>query len=295
MIRGEYITDKKKCLHDSYDMQNAPWGTNHRDGWKLIDQRPYLAGCFIWTGFDYRGEPQPYEWPAAGASFGIMDQCGFPKAAFYIHQAQWTDQPVLQLIPHWNWPADSIGKPIKVMALTNAQSVKLLLNGKLISAKPVHQYDMVEWAVPYRPGKLEAIAYDNGKEVSRFMVETTGTPVRLELIADRPELSGDGYDAMPVTVRALDDKGRAVPTANIPVTFEVAGPGTIIGLGNGNPNSHEAEKGNQRKLFNGLAQVILQSSFNTNGSLRLKANSAGIASAEITILVNKTAPIPSVE
>ncbi|MEL7585830.1 MAG: beta-galactosidase GalA [Prolixibacteraceae bacterium] len=294
MIRGEYVTDKKKCLHDSYDTQNASWGTNHRDGWKLIDQRPYLAGCFIWTGFDYRGEPQPYEWPAAGASFGIMDQCGFPKAAFYIHQALWTDKPVLQLIPHWNWPADSIGKPIKVMALTNAKTVKLLLNGKLISAKPVDQYDLVEWTVPYQPGKLEAIGYDKEKEVSRFIVETTGTPVRLELIADRPSLAGDGYDAMPVTVRALDGKGRAVPTTNIPVTFEVAGPGAIIGLGNGNPNSHEPEQGNQRKLFNGLAQVILQSSPNGNGSLILTARSTGLKPAEIVMRINPAPQVPSV-
>ena len=295
MIRGEYVTDKKKCLHDSYDMQNAPWGTNHRDGWKLIDQRPYLAGCFIWTGFDYRGEPQPYEWPAAGASFGIMDQCGFPKAAFYIHQAQWTDKSVLQLVPHWNWPADSIGKPLKVMALTNAETIKLILNGKLISVKPVDKYEMAEWTVPYQPGKLEAVGYDNGKEVSRFIVETTGIPVRLELIADRSALAGDGHDAMPVTVRALDAKGRAVPTANISVTFEVTGPGEIIGLGNGDPNSHEAEKGNQRKLFNGLAQVIVQSHFDGTGSLVLKARSAGLKPAEISIPVNKTAQIPSVE
>ncbi len=294
MIRGEYVTDKKNCLHDSYDTQNAPWGTNHRDGWKLIDQRPYLAGCFIWTGFDYRGEPQPYEWPAAGSSFGIMDQCGFPKAAFYIYQAQWTDKPVLQLIPHWNWPADSIGKPVKVMALTNAKTVKLTLNGKLISAKTVDNYDMVEWTVPYHPGKLEATGYDDGKEVSKFIVETTATPVRLELIADRSALAGDGRDAMLVTVRMIDDKGRAVPTANLPVTFEVTGPGEIIGLGNGDPNSHEAEKGNQRKLFNGLAQVILQSTFDGHGPLVLEARSSGLKTAKITIHVRQALQVPSV-
>jgi len=295
IVRGEYVTDKKKFIHDSYDTQNAPWGTTHRNGWKKVDERPFLAGCFIWTGFDYRGEPQPYEWPAAGASFGIMDQCGFAKSAFYLHQAQWINQPVLQLIPHWNWPADSIGKPIKVMALTNAEKVKLLLNGKLIAEKSVDKYEMVDWTVPYKPGKLQAIGYKGGKEVSRFAVETTGEPASLQLIPDRSALAGDGYDAMPVTVQALDAKGRLVPTANIPVEFELGGPGAIIGLGNGNPNSHEPEKGNRRKLFNGLAQVILQSSFNGDGTLILKAKSNGLKPAEVTIQINNVPQIPFVE
>jgi len=296
MVRGEYVTNKKLCLHDSYDTQWARWGTNHRNGWKLVDERPFLAGCFIWTGFDYRGEPQPYIWPAAGASFGIMDQCGFPKAAFYIHQAQWTAKPMLQLIPHWNWPADSIGKPIKIMGLTNAAKVKLLVNGKLVEEKVVDKYEMVDWKVPYKPGKIEAIGYDkSGKEVSRFKAETTGQPASLQLIADRTSLAGDGYDAMPITVQALDDKGRPVPTANIPVEFEVSGAGSIIGLGNGNPNSHEAEKGNKRKLFNGLAQVIVQSNFDSNGNLVLIAKSPGLKPAKISIPVNQTMQIPHVD
>lgn len=295
MVRGEYVTNKELCLHDSYDTQWASWGTNHRKGWKLVNERPFLAGCFIWTGFDYRGEPQPYIWPAAGASFGIMDQCGFPKAAFYIHQAQWTEKPMLQLIPHWNWPADSIGKPIKIMGLTNASKVKLLVNGKLMEEKAVDKYEMVDWKVPYQPGKIEAIGYDkDGKEVSRFKTETTGQPLRLQLIADRSSLLGDGYDAMPITVQALDARGRAVPTANIPVEFEIRGAGSIIGLGNGNPNSHEAEKGTKRKLFNGLAQVIVQSSFEGKGNLVLVAKSAGLKSAQTTIQVNEVAQIPSV-
>jgi beta-galactosidase len=295
MVRGEYVTNKQSCLHDSYDTQWASWGTNHRNGWKLVDQRPFLAGCFIWTGFDYRGEPQPYVWPAAGASFGVMDQCGFPKAAFYIHQAQWTEKPVLQLIPHWNWPIDSIGKPIKIMGLTNAAKVKLVVNGKLVEEKTVDKYEMVDWKVPYQPGKIEAIGYDiSGKEVSRFKTETTGQPVSLQLIADRASLLGDGYDAMPIMVQALDARGRAVPTANIPVEFEISGAGSIIGLGNGNPNSHEPEKGTKRKLFNGLAQVIVQSNFEGKGKLVLVAKSAGLKSAQITIQVNEVVQIPSV-
>ena len=294
IVRGQYVTDKKKFTHDSYDTQGAPWGTTHRAGWKAIAERPFIAGCFIWTGFDYRGEPQPYTWPATGASFGIMDQCGFPKSVFYLHQAQWVNRPVLQLVPHWNWPSDSIGKPIKVMAMTNAEKVKLFLNGKLITEKPVDQYEMVEWRVPYKPGKLQAIGYKDGKEVSRFVVKTTGDPVNLQLIPDRQTLAGDGYDALPVTVQVLDSKGRQVPTANLPVEFEISGPGSIIGLGNGNPNSHEPEKGNRRNLFNGLAQVIIQSETGKTGVVTLTAKAAGMKPATINITVQEAAQVPSV-
>ena len=295
IVRGQYVTDKKKFTHDSYDTQGAPWGTTHRVGWKAVAERPFIAGCFIWTGFDYRGEPQPYEWPACGASFGIMDQCGFPKSVFYLHQAQWVNKPLLQLIPHWNWPSDSIGKPIKVMAMTNAEKVKLTLNGKLISEKPVDKYDMVDWTVPYKPGKLKAIGYTDGKKVSECAIETTGNPVSLQLIPDRQTLAGDGYDALPVTVQVLDPNGRPVPTANLSIEFEISGPGSIIGLGNGNPNSHEPEKGNRRKLFNGLAQVIIQSETGKKGVVILTAKSAGMKPSVINITVQEAALVPSLQ
>lgn len=295
MQRGVYVTDKSKNLLDAYDTQKPSWGATHRVAWKAIAERPYLAGCFVWTGFDYHGEPTPYVWPTVGSNFGIMDICGFPKTAFYIHQAQWVhDKPILQLEPHWNWPADQIGKPVKVMALSNAETVKLLLNGKLIGEQKVDKYEMNTWDVPYQPGKLEAIGYKNGKEVSRFKVETTGEPVSMQLIADRPSIDGDGWDAMPVTVQALDSKGRPVPTANIPVEFELSGPGNIIGLGNGDPNSHEAEKGNKRSLYNGLAQVILQTNANAQQPLVLIARSPGLKPASITIMVTPKASVPFV-
>ena len=295
MVRGEYVTDTARHVLDSYDTQHPEWGCTHREGWKAISQRPYLAGCFIWTGFDYRGEPTPYSWPTAGASFGIMDQCGFPKAAFYLHQAQWIEnKPVLQLIPHWNWPADSIGKPIKVMALSNAESVKLMLNGKLISEKKVDKYEMVSWEVPYQPGKLEAIGITAGKEVARFSVETTGEPVSIQLIPDRTSMNGDGWDAMPVTVQVLDAKGRQVPTANLPIEFDIQGSGKIIGLANGDPNSHEAEKGNKRSLFNGLAQVTIQTTEGGTSPVILTAKAKGLRSATVTIEIKAKDGIPSV-
>lgn len=271
-VRGEYKTDKSKNIIDSYDSESAGWGLTHRKAWEAIDKRPYLAGCFVWTGFDYRGEPTPFRWPSAGSFFGIMDLCGFPKMAYYLHQAQWVrERPVMQLIPHWNWPADSIGKPVKVMTLTNADSVKVLLNGKEIGAAAVDKYEMNTFHVPYHPGRLEAVGYKNGKVYVRHRVETAGSVHKIRLTPYRNSLQGDGADCIPVTVEVVDKKGRHIPTANLPVEFEMEGPGRIIGLGNGNPNSHEAEKGNKRNLFNGYAQVIVQSLPNADSPIYLTA------------------------
>ena len=294
MTRGEYVTDRSKNQMDSYDTQCANWGATHRNAWKAVAERPWMAGCFYWTGFDYHGEPTPFSWPSVSSFFGIMDLCGFPKMAYYLHQAQWVEnKPVLQLVPHWNWPSDSIGKPIKVMALSNADRVKLLLNGKEISEQKVDPYEMNTWFVPYKAGKLEAVGYKNGKVVSRTKVETTGEPVRLRLTPYRSMLAGDGRDAMPVTVEVLDSKGRPVPTADNMIEFTVSGPARIIGLGNGDPNSHELEKGNKRSLFNGLAQVIIQTTEGA-GEVILTATSTGMKSTALTIPVNKVALSPFV-
>ena len=296
MTRGVYVSNKKKHELAAYDDIKPGWGETHRTAWKIIDQKPYVAGCFVWTGFDYRGEPQPFEWPSASSVFGCMDVCGFPKTAYYIHQAQWLPEtePVLQLVPHWNWPKDSIGKNIRVMAMSNAETIKLKLNGKEIGEQKVDKYEMNNFYVPYKPGKLEAFGYKNGKEVSHFVVETTGEPASLELIPYRNSLSGDGLDALPITVRALDEKGRPVETANLPVEFEISGPGNIIGVGNGDANNHESEKGNKYSLYNGLAQVIVQSKAAGVGQIVLTVKSGSLKGASVTINVNEVAPIPSV-
>ena len=291
--RGEYATDLKAHLLTSYDDEARPWGATHRAAWKAIAARPYLAGAFVWTGFDYRGEPQPFEWPTVSSSFGIMDLCGFEKAAFYIHQAQWIkDRPVLHLIPHWNW-AGREGQPVRVVAIANTETVALMLNGKLIGEQEVDPYEMNEWRVPYAPGRLEAVGKTGGKVVAHAVVETTGAPVALRLTADRGALAGDGRDAAPVTVGALDARGRPVPTANLPVSFEIAG-GRIIGLGNGDANSHEPEKGDKRSLYNGLAQVIVQTEEGGAGALVLRVTAAGLKPAEARIAVRVALGPPSV-
>jgi len=294
MTRGEFKTDKTKNIMSSYDTEAAPWGATHRNAWKQIAERPFMAGCFYWTGFDYRGEPTPLQWPSASSFFGIMDLCGFPKTAYFIHQAQWIDdKPVVNIAPHWNWPADTIGKPIQVMVMSNTDSVVLKLNGKLIGGQKVDRYEMNSWNVSYQPGKLEAFAYIKRKLVAVKQVATTGDAVQLRLSPYRKSLAGNGTDAMPITVEVLDAKGRAIPTAQHKVTFSISGPAQIIGLGNGDPNCHEAEKGNERSLFNGLAQVIIQAG-ETNGEVVLIASAPGLKPAKLTIPVTSVKLEPSV-
>ena len=295
MTRGEYTSDWAKVVA-SYDDVFPGWAATStaRNAWEAIARQTSFAGGFAWTGFAYRGEPTPYGWPSASSHFGALDLCGFPKTEFYVRQALWVnDKPVLTLVPHWNW-AGKEGQPVKVLAATNTDMVALYLNGKLIGEKKADPFQMVTWEVPYAPGRLEAVGKKAGREVARFAVETTGEPVALRLTPDRKALAGDGRDAVPVTVEAIDAKGRPVPTANLPVALELSGPGTNIGVGNGDPNSHEPEKGNEVTIYNGLAQVILQSRRAGSGSLVLRATSAGLKPATTTIDVRAVQAIPSV-
>ena len=294
MTRGAFETVVEKNIRRSYDTEAAPWGATHRDAWRAVAKRAYLAGGFVWTGFDYRGEPTPHAWPSCSSFFGCMDLCGFPKTAFHIHRAHWVENvTVLELVPHWNWPGRD-GQPVKVMVITNATRVALSLNGKALGQKTVDRFDFATWELPYAPGRLEAVAYDDaGKEIARTAAETTGEPVALDLVPDRAVLDGDGTDTQPITVRAIDAEGRAVPTANLPVEFELVGPGLIIGLGNGDPNCHEPEKGNHRSLFHGLAQVIVQTVHDSTGELVLRATTAGLRTAELRVTVSRVATRPA--
>jgi len=295
MTRGEYVTDRSRNIVAAYDDVFPGWDkySNARNSWQAISRQPSFAGGFSWTGFAYRGEPSPYGWPSVSSFFGALDLCGFPKTEFYVRQALWVkDRPVLTLVPHWNWPGKE-GQPVKVMALCNADRVALSLNGNLIEEKPVDPFQMVDWQVPYAAGRLEAVAKKDGKEIAHYVVETTGEPVALRLTPDRKTLAGDGCDALPVTVEALDAQGRPVPTANQSVAFEISGPGQIIGVGNGDPNSHEPEKGNRRSLFNGLAQVIVQSTRET-GEIKLTAIADGLAPGTTSVQTKPGAPRPSV-
>jgi beta-galactosidase len=264
--RGIYVTDKEKGYVSAYDV-NFPGYANGSEGWwKTYAARPFVAGGFAWTGFDYRGEPSPYEWPCISSHFGILDTCGFPKDIFYYYKSWWDARPVLHLFPHWNWPGRE-GHEIDVWCFTNLRHVELTLNGKRLGGKKVEQNSHLEWKVPYEPGLLQATGWYGGPENSLTIVstrETTGAPARLKLRADRQKIAADGEDVSVVTVEVVDDKDRAVPTANNLVNFKLDGPARLIGVGNGDPSCHEDDKPSspyeaRRSLFNGLAMVLVQS------------------------------------
>lgn len=293
MTRGEYVTDPIKNTMSSYDNSPTPWGNTHRDAWEAIDKRDFVAGGFVWTGFDYRGEPTPYKWPSTSSFFGIMDLNGFAKDAFYIHQVQWIkDRPLIHIAPHWNWRGQE-GKPIEVVVMANTDSVQLTLNGRQLGMQKTDPYRMNSYWVPYEAGKLEAVGFKDGRPVAFATVETTGDAVALKLIPDKNILLADGLDAVPITVQAVDAQGRVVPEANPKVTFRVVGQGKSLGHGNGDPNSHENEKGDTRHLFHGLAQLIVQAG-DRGGRVKIEATAQGLRSSKVTIPVVDTPSIPRV-
>jgi len=282
MTRGAYVSDPEAHVASSMDTEAAGWGETHRAGWAKIATRPFVAGGFVWTGFDYHGEPTPYAWPTIASFFGILDLCGFRKTAYDIHRAGWIDDaPVIGIAPHWTWPGRE-GQPIQLLVMSNAERVVVKLNGRVVGDAAVDRLMGNSFTVPYAPGTLEAIGYRGGREVARAGHETAGAPVALRLTPARQVMAGDGEDVQPVTVDAVDAKARHVPTANLPVRFAIEG-AAIIGLGNGDPNSHEPEKGDARSLFNGLAQVIAQADAAPRGRIVLRATAPGLTPATLRI------------
>lgn len=283
--RGEYHTDLSRYFFASDDSEKAFWGQHARQTWRMVSERPFVAGLFIWTGFDYRGEPSPHAWPCVTSHWGVMDLCGFAKDLFYLHKAHFTRAPFVHLLPHWTLDVAE-GTAVKVSAFTNVEECELLLNGSSLGRKPVDPIDMASWEVPYERGRIEAVGYRDGIEVARAQHETTGPAVALGLELDASAVSlrviADGQCAVPVTVYALDADGRRVPTASSFVVFELAGPGRIIGVGNGDPTCHESDKLPHRSLFNGLAQCIVQTTTDA-GKIVLTATSAGLAPASLTL------------
>lgn len=235
--RGIYETDTLKChLAPSNIYDKGAEG-----GWKYYAERPYLSGLFYWTGFDYRGEPTPFGWPAVTSQFGITDLCGFPKDIFYYMKSWWSKEPVLHIAAHWN-RAGKEGKEIPVTVYGNVSHVELFLNNKSLGKKEMPVNGHLDWTVKYQPGVLQAVGYKDGKEIIRKKIETSGSPASLQLSADRTEISAGGKDVSVITVQVNDAKGIMVPTAMNEVTFLLNGPGKIIGVGNGNPSSHEPEQ-----------------------------------------------------
>jgi beta-galactosidase len=234
--RGIY--ENTTNYQSAYDDNRPGYGATAEQWWKYYSARPWASGAFVWTGFDYRGEPSPFEWPNISSEFGILDTCGFPKDVFYFYQSWWSDRTVLHLMPHWNW-AGKEGQTIDVRCFSNCEEVELFLNGRSLGKKAMPKNSHLQWGVNYAPGTLAAKGYREGKVIAEEKVETTGAPAAVRLSPDRVAIHADGEDLSIITVAITDAQGRVVPTADNSVSFELAGPGKIIGVGNGDPISHE--------------------------------------------------------
>jgi beta-galactosidase len=279
--RGEYEINREKGFVSNIGPYTPNWGPEPGKDWEQIVLYPYMGGSFVWTGFDYRGEPTPYLWPCVSSHFGIMDICGFPKDGYFAYKAAWSDTPLVHIFPHWNWEGRE-GKPIKVYAYTNCEETELFLNGKSMGKKKSVPFTKQEWELVYKPGKLEARGYNNGRKVAQDIVETTTIPAKIALESDCNTLKSDGCDVAVIRVAIKDAKGRVVPVADNLVKFSIEGPGRIIGTGNGNPSSHEADKANQRMAFNGFCLVLIQTD-RIAGEIRLTASSETLNSADIIL------------
>lgn len=278
--RGCYSTDEAKGQYYVLDPDNYDKCENKRkaikkdmgeEEWKYFAERDYLAGIFLWTGIDYRGEPTPLTYPAVYSQFGIFDYCCFPKDNFYYYKSWWTDEPTLHVFPHWNFP-DKEGEPLEVHCYSNLDEVEIFVNGKSYGKKAMESNRYLSWEnVIYESGELKAIGYKDGKEIMTDIVRTTGAPHKLELV---PYKAVSYNDAVIVNVRAVDADGAVVPTADNEVRFTVEGAGVLLGTGNGNPASHENEKLPVRRLFNGWAQLVIKPI--GKGIVTVKAESNGI-------------------
>ena len=266
----------------SYDNCHVPWGNYHEGTWRLVKANPFISGQYIWTGFDYIGEPTPYGWPARSSYFGIIDLAGFPKDIYYMYQSEWTDKDVLHLFPHWNWKP---GEQVDMWAYyNNADEVELFVNGKSQGTKRKAEGEFhVAWRVSFEPGTVELVAKKEGKVVRKQSIHTAGEPAKLRLTPDRTELAADGTDLSFITVEVLDKDGNLCPTADNLVHFEVEGPAFIAGVDNGSPTSMERFKDNKRHAFYGKCLVVLQST-GEEGNVTLKAKGEGVEDGEARLV-----------
>ncbi|MGH7980381.1 MAG: glycoside hydrolase family 2 TIM barrel-domain containing protein, partial [Limisphaerales bacterium] len=270
--RGQYADDKTNGMSSCYNLSDKLW--------LAVVNRPFMCGSFTWTGFDYKGEPNPYGWPDVSNNTGLMDCCGFPKDKYYYFESCWSDTPMVHVMPDsWNWPGKQ-GKNIRVIAFSNSKQVELFLNGRSLGKQDVPHDDYAQWRVPYQPGQLTAKAYTAGQTVATDTVETTGAASRIELTPDRRTLRANAEDAVVVPVSILDDKGRVVPDSSNRVKFHLKGDGEILGVSNGDPADHDTDKSNHRNAFHGHCIVVIEGG-EQPGTIQLTASSPGLKSGEI--------------
>jgi beta-galactosidase len=266
----------------AYDNCRTPWGNTHEATMLNVKRNKFISGQFVWTGFDYIGEPTPYGWPARSSYFGIVDLAGFPKDVYYLYQSEWrNDINVLHLFPHWNWTS---GSDVDLWAYyNNADEVELFVNGVSQGVRTKDDEHLhVSWRVPYQPGTVRAVSRKDGIVVAEQQINTADDAVAVRLTADRAEIAADGSDLAYFTVEIVDKNGNVCPFADNEVRFTVSGSGTNVGVDNGSPTSLERFKADHRKAFYGKALLIVQST-NNPGAITVTATSAGLSAATATI------------
>ncbi|MDN3669539.1 beta-galactosidase GalB [Echinicola jeungdonensis] len=277
-------TGNEDLTVSAYDQVSAYWGSTHEETWKSIKDQDFMSGLFVWTGFDYLGEPIPYPYPARSSYFGIIDLAGFPKDSYYMYQSEWTDKAMLHVFPHWNWQE---GQEVDIWAYYNqADEVELFLNGESQGVKKKEGDDLhVMWRIPFEPGTLKVISRKDGKVVLEKEIHTAGEASRIEMTPDRIQLKANGKDMSFITVNILDEEGNLVPEADNVVNFEIVGEGHIAGVDNGYQASLEPFKADYRKAFHGKCLVIVETNENA-GKITLKATAEGLEPSEIVLETN---------
>lgn len=266
----------------SYDNCSAPWGSTHEETWDVVKAHDFIAGQFIWTGFDYLGEPTPYDWPSRSSYFGILDLAGFPKDAYYFYQSEWTTNPVLHIFPHWNWKR---GDTVDVWAYTNCDEVELFINGVSVGVcKKTDSLLHLQWRVPYEPGEVKAVGRKGETTLCTASVKTAGEPRKILLEADRTTLKADGDDMAFLTARIVDEAGTLVPYANSLITFEVDGEADIVAMDNGCQTSVEPFQTRTRSAFHGLCLGVLRTREGKTGTVTVRARAEGLETGSIQLL-----------
>ena len=280
-VRWDIPFDRPVKHCSSYDNNHVPWGSTHEECWKLIKKHDFISGQYIWTGFDYLGEPTPFWWPSRSSYFGIIDLAGFPKDIYYMYQSEWTDKKVLHIFPHWNWTA---GETVDIWAYySQADEVELFLNGQSLGIKKKENDDLhVRWRVTYQPGELTAISRKDGREVLTRTIRTAGAPVAIRLTADRTNICATGKDLSFITAEAIDKDGNPVPTAGHLIRFTIEGPALIAGTDNGNPTDITSLKRPERHLFNGKCLSVIQGK-KQPGTIKVKATADGLKEAVVEV------------
>ncbi|MDE1148012.1 MAG: beta-galactosidase GalA [Azospirillaceae bacterium] len=292
--RGVYAHDDEKRYVSAYDAEYPKWAATAEQWWTFYDSRPFLAGGFVWTGFDYRGEPTPFiGWPNTVSNFGILDLCGFPKDNYHYYRSWWrANEAHLHLFPHWTWTGRE-GQEIAVWCHSNLDAVELFVNGHSAGRQTVTRNRHLEWKVPYQPGVIEAHGYKDGRRVLTDRRETAGPAKALTLTVDRARLAADGDDVAVLTVSVVDAKGNLVPEAADLVTFAIEGGAQLLGVGNGDPTSLEPDHATYRKAFKGLCGAIVQAGPQA-GKVRVTAKAEGLKAATVELTLDKAALVESV-